>query len=327
MAKRKRLSLVPPAASHAEGTSELKVDNDRASTRSRTPISDIAGDAAKQSALEMVSDEMRLAREEGRVIVKLPLDAVQDDYLVRDRLTVDSEDMLSLQQSLEERGQQAPIEVVDLGAGQYGLISGWRRMRALRMIYDQKNDPIFGQVQAVIRSPADAADAYRAMVEENEIRANLSFYERAHIAVKAVEEGAYLDTKAAVRGLFSAARSSKQSKILAFTRLVTALGPDLRWPAAISEKLGLAIAAAAKDEPKTFVLLTQALRSAQAESSVVERQVIEQVLRGKSTTSTPKPISQGVAMKSSQGRIILEGAGVNATFVAELKAWLAARQV
>ena len=46
-------------------------------------------------------------------------------------------------------------------------------------------------------------DAYVAMVEENEIRVGLSFYERARIAAKSVEAGVYPDDRAALRALFA----------------------------------------------------------------------------------------------------------------------------
>jgi ParB family chromosome partitioning protein len=44
-------------------------------------------------------------------------------------------------------------------------------------------------VLALIRRPETSADAYLAMVEENEIRAGISFYERARLAAEAAKLG------------------------------------------------------------------------------------------------------------------------------------------
>ena len=51
------------------------------------------------------------------------------------------------------------------------------------------------------------------MVEENEIRADLSFFERARIVRRAVEGGVFGSEKQALQSLFSAASYAKRSKI------------------------------------------------------------------------------------------------------------------
>ena len=198
MAKRKRLSPAP-APGPAEAAPETKALNGWVGVRARAPIADVSGAAAAQSALEEVAGELRRARAEGRMVTKLPLEAVDAGHLVRDRMVVDAEDMAVLTDSLRARGQQTPIEVIDLGQGRYGLISGWRRLMALRALQEETGEARFGLVQALIRAPKDASEAYCAMVEENEIRADLSFYERANMAVQAVEQGVYSDPKEAIQ--------------------------------------------------------------------------------------------------------------------------------
>ena len=86
------------------------------------PIARVAGDAATTAAFEAVSDELRRARIEGRLVQALPLAAVQDDYLVRDRILAEDEDLAALMASLRARGQQTPIDVVDLGGGSLELV-------------------------------------------------------------------------------------------------------------------------------------------------------------------------------------------------------------
>ncbi|MEL7453922.1 MAG: ParB N-terminal domain-containing protein, partial [Pseudomonadota bacterium] len=219
MAKRKRLSPAPAfEIVDPLGDTGLETKAMNGWVGTRAPIADVAGDAARQAALDEVSAELQAARTEGRMVLRLALDAIEANHLVRDRVAVDDDDMASLKDSLRDRGQQIPIEVVDLGQGRYGLISGWRRLMALQALHaEAPEDARFAHIQALVRSPDGAPDAYRAMVEENELRANLSFYERARIAVKAAEEGVYESPKHAVQSLFSSVRRAKRSKILSFT--------------------------------------------------------------------------------------------------------------
>jgi hypothetical protein len=71
------------------------------------------------------------------------------------------------------------------------------------------------------------------MVEENEIRAGISFYERARLAAEAAKLGIYPDAAAAIAALFTSASPAKRSKIGSFVRVHEALGHALRYPAAI----------------------------------------------------------------------------------------------
>lgn len=327
MAKRKRLSPLAQSAPYPGDGAPSEVDaasSGWTSPLARAPIAAVSADAAMQSAFEEVSAELKNARDAGRMIMRLPLEVVEDRYLVRDRLAQDPDEMASLMASLRDRGQQTPIEVVDLGEGRYGLISGWRRIQALRRLHEDAPEADFGVVQAVVRAPATAAEAYRAMVEENEIRADLSFYERAHIAVKAVEQGIYVDSKTAVQSLFSAARAPKRSKISAFTILVRELDAVLRWPEAIPEKLGLSVAAALKADPSK----AEAFRTALADvaDAGAERAALQAVLRGPATPpAKPAELVPGVAMKAGRGRVTLSGEAVDAQLIAALKDWLQTR--
>lgn len=86
---------------------------------------------------------------------------------MRDRIGLDAAEMAPLVESLRTRGQQTPVEVVALEGGRYGLISGWRRVQALRRLCAETGDAArFGTVLALLRQPRDAAEAYVAMVEE-----------------------------------------------------------------------------------------------------------------------------------------------------------------
>ena len=130
------------------------------------------------------------------------LAAVEAAHLVRDRVVLAEDEMAALSDSLRARGQQTPIEVMELDAGRYGLISGWRRLTALQQLHAETGDAAFASIKALLRRREDLSAAYVAMVEENEIRADLSFYERARIAVQAAAAGVYPDTHTAVQSSF-----------------------------------------------------------------------------------------------------------------------------
>jgi ParB family chromosome partitioning protein len=180
MAKRKRLS---PALMATETGSEGRIE-----PVSRPRSRQVAGESAASAAFAEVARELTEAREEGRLIQRLPLEAIETGHLVRDRIAFDGDEMAALRSSLGQRGQQVPIEVVNTGDGRYGLISGLRRVMALREIGA-------ADVLALVRRPESSAEAYLAMVEENEIRAGISFYERARLAAEAARLGLYPDPR------------------------------------------------------------------------------------------------------------------------------------
>ena len=331
MAKRKRLS---PVVTEIFGTTDVSletkayVEGEEGIRRTPAPIADVSGNAALRAALDEVSTELTSARSEGRLVLRLALDAVDPAYLVRDRIEMAADEMDTLLASLRARGQQTPIEVVDIGSGRYGLISGWRRLTALQQLYHETGEARFAQIQALVRSPETAAAAYLAMIEENEIRAGLSFYERARIAVQAVRQEVHDDAAQAVRALFAAARAPKRSKILSFVTLVEALDTHLRFPAAISEKLGLALVNALRDEADFQRRLIDALREADPQTPEAERAVLKQCLKP-APESRPDTITTeiipGIALTQHGQRLTLSGPGVTTALTEDLRSWLTGR--
>ena len=299
MAKRKRLIVpgavaAPVAASGAqsmdqtamtpENTSSgaLRASQVASGSAARAPIADVARDAASTAALQQVSQELTAAKSEGRMVQALPFAHVTTSHLIRDRMVLDAEDMEALKSSLRARGQQAPIEVTKIAHGQYGLISGYRRLQALKDLYAENPDGAADTVLALVRQPEQASDAYIAMVEENEIRAGLSYYERASIVRAAVKEHVFPSETAALQGLFAAASRSKRSKIKSFLQVIDHLGGVLQFPTALSERVGLALGARCAQDAGFATRLKDRLRKAAPETPAAENALLAKALEDRS---------------------------------------------
>ena len=119
------------------------------------------------------------------MIEAVPVDAIQADALVRDRTRIDGEEMAELKASIQAHGLRLPIEVFTRREGRtaYALLSGYRRLRAYQDLYAETGKEAYKTIPALVRDPEALGGGFTAMVEENEIRANLSHYERGRIAV------------------------------------------------------------------------------------------------------------------------------------------------
>ena len=82
------------------------------------------------------------------------------------------------------------------------------------------------------------------MVEENEVREELSHFERGRIAVIAANQGAFANTEDAVNRLYATGSKAKRSKVRSFALIFEELGDMLEFPEALTEKRGLRLAAA-----------------------------------------------------------------------------------
>jgi len=305
MAKRRRL----------EPTSPMDIALARTADRATPPpIAQVTGEAASVAAAQDALGEVEKARREGRMVVSLPIEAIARDHLTRDRLRAHDEDMDALVTSIKTHGQRTPIEVVQTDTG-YGLISGWRRLAALQAL----GEP---QVDALIRAPKDAGEAYVAMVEENEIRAGLSYYERARIAAMAAARGAFEDTESALSALYGNVSRAKRSKIRSFVTLFEKLDDKLQFPDAIPERLGLKVAAALKEGKES--LLKKAL-SGRVETPEAEMGKLTQALAGggappKSAKENLGPdLEMEIRGTGKTRRVTLSGAGLTDEAIARLK--------
>lgn len=252
MARRKRISLTEDLALETKSI-------DRAGSGPKAPIARLAGDAAAEQGREIArlraaaggARALETAEAEGRVLADVALAEIDTNFLARDRMNRPDEDEAgrALKASIRTNGQRMPVELIRFAretesAKPYGLVSGYRRVRALEELHEDTGEARFAAVRALVRETTSLAPAFLAMVEENEIRADLSFYERGRIAALATRQGAFPNADAAVEALFAAASPAKRSKIRSFLMIFEALGEVLVFPEAISERQGLKIARA-----------------------------------------------------------------------------------
>lgn len=252
------------------------------------PIAQVAAETAEafQSGTpETRRDEAqaaayRVAEGQGRLIKEIALTEIEAMSMQRDRTVMDGEALGELQHSIEAHGLRLPIEVYPLkepvGGKRYGLLSGYRRLIAQQKLLAETGEDRFSRIKAVMRDPDKMGGAFVAMVEENEIRQDLSHYERGRIAVIAVQQGAFPTTEAAVAEMFAAASKAKRSKIRSFAMIFEELGDMLQFPEGLREKDGLRLAQAVRAGAEAR--LREVLGTGQATGPKSEWAMIETVL-------------------------------------------------
>ena len=257
MAKRRKIEA-PSAAQLSAIEEEFRRETTPKPNPAMAPISQIAAETAQAQPAASQQDRIRMAQdaadaskyrdaaENGRFIIALPLSTIQPDVLVRDRIKIDPEEMAELKASIKAHGLRLPIEVFTRREGRtaYALLSGFRRLRAMTELYAETGEERFKTIPVLVRDPEALGGGSAAMVEENEIRASLSQFERGRIAVVAAQRGAFASTEDAVAQLFKAASKAKRSKIRSFAVIFEELGDLLNHAETLKERDGLRLATA-----------------------------------------------------------------------------------
>ncbi|MQQ10073.1 chromosome partitioning protein ParB [Epibacterium sp. SM1979] len=257
MARRRQLE-----APSAEALKEIEagIDQELSRTAVRPPIADVVADAAmrasplpqadREAQAKDKADAERLREAEGKglVAVEIPIHEITADALSRDRMDLDEDEMQELMTSISVNGLRLPIEVYVpqyvTDGGQFGLISGYRRLAAIRRLNAKSGGARYTTIAAFVREPNGVKDALIAMIEENEVRAGLSQYERGRAAAMAVYDGVFTSVDEAVSVLFQTASKAKRSKIRSFALVHEDLGDLLSHAVSFSERQCLRLAAA-----------------------------------------------------------------------------------
>lgn len=162
----------------------------------------------------------------------LPLAAIDEDAVPRDRSVIDAAKLAELQRSIAASGLRQPVEVFATRSG-YGLISGFRRLMAYRAL-EELHGHRYGRIPAFLRPAEDVAQAFARVIEENDIRAGLSAWERGRTLVVAGEAG--FDTlDAALAGLYPHADRRKRARLRQLAEVVEAFDGAFEAPELWSE--------------------------------------------------------------------------------------------
>lgn len=292
MAKRRKVST-PSADDLTRLEEEFRRETPSRPSGAMAPISKVSAEVAmareisspeeraEQAREKSDAEAHRSATEQGRIIQDLALDSIMDDAMVRDRMVLDQGEMEELKLSIAAHGLRLPIEVFarepdSISPRPFGLLSGYRRLRAVRDLLALTNHEKYLTIKALVRNPDDLGGAFAAMVEENEVRSSLSHFERGRIAVIAAQQGVFHSAEDAVANMFSTASKAKRSKIRSFSLIFEELGDMLQFPDSLKEKDGLRLATALRNGAESR--LRDVLAGGQGTSAELEWSVLEQVI-------------------------------------------------
>ncbi len=167
-------------------------------------------------------------------IQNIPLNEIDTTTLPRDRTIIDADAQQELQTSIAQNGLRLPIEVYPIKTG-YGLISGYRRLTAIQTLSETTKDSKYTTITALIRTPKNRQEALAAMVEENEVRQNLSPWERARIIITAHDAGIFDSITTALTTLYPQISRQKRSKLRAITEVIEVLDGHLIDPEQLTQ--------------------------------------------------------------------------------------------
>lgn len=266
----------------------------RESAEALTRLAEEQAQQRRRNAEE--AEAFRAARAGGRVIDRLPLDAVRADSLPRDRLDLAgvarAEAMDELKASIRARGQREPIEVWQAGAGVYELKAGWRRLEALRQLHAETGEARFAAVLArVVGGAMDRAGLYIDMVEENAVREDVSFAELAHVAICMARDplSGVANPDEAVSRLYASLHKMRRTTIRRFVELLQAAGDLLPVPQAIPKHLGAEAARALGPAGEHRAALRAALAGA-ADAEAQNRALARFAARAGQGAPVPAPV-------------------------------------
>lgn len=299
MARRRPMGTAPPEAqkfqpeTFAPDATDMPTLEHKSLHSTAPPMAHMAYSNASAAHLAALTEQITLARARGHFIDHVPMSSIDPHYFIRDRMALGGQEFADLINSLKQHGQHVPFDVVKIHNQTdaqdpsavdykcpYGLVSGWRRYQALMEIANEKNQPLDDvDVLVIVRPAVDDGDIYRAMIEENEIRMGLSYFERANLLVQCVERGVFADDRTALQALWGNISKAKRSRIYSFIPIVRHLEPHLRFPLQLSESLGRRLGQRLLKSPSMLAHVQQALADAEISIPQHEHRVINQCLQ------------------------------------------------
>jgi ParB family chromosome partitioning protein len=244
----------------------------------------------------------------------IPIAAIDADALARDRIAHDEAAFAELRDSIAVNGLRMPVEVFALAASggphAYGLISGFRRLAAVRALHGTAADKSrFAAIPAFVREPATVAAALAAMVEENAIRAEVSAWEQGMVAVAARDRGVFDTVDAAVEALYPSFSRQKRARVRAAAQAAEELDGQLTAPETLTARQVLRIASAVTRGYGD--LIRHALGESRFKDPASQWRLILPVLVESETTEAPDPRPAYWRREGRPRRMLTPRAGLN----------------
>lgn len=171
-------------------------------------------------------------------ITQIPTAKILDQALLRDRAHLDTDALEDLAASIHRDGLRQPIEVWTLSqpteTHRYGLISGLRRLTAIRLL-NTRNPSLHTTIPAFLRTPASIPDAMAQMIAENEIRENLTPWERGLTLATAVAQDLFPTIDAAIAALHPTATKQKRTRLRTLALVAEELEDCFTTPELLSQ--------------------------------------------------------------------------------------------
>ncbi len=183
-------------------------------------------------------------------IILVPLSDINPDALPRDRSHQSPETIEELRQSILRSGLRLPVEVLAYthpeAPFRYGLISGARRYSVFRALAEDWGHARFAAIPAIVRKVGTEAEALSAMIEENDLRDDISPWDQARIAVDAAAGGVFATVDAAIDQLYRSSDRQRRARIRAMSEAVVTFGGLFRTPHLLTQRQLLRLATAAR---------------------------------------------------------------------------------
>lgn len=169
----------------------------------------------------------------------IPLCRISADAFPRDRSQIDSADQAELVASILRDGLRQPIELVELSEPLDGcthaLVSGMRRLTALREIARMNGSTDTATAPAFLRQPQSMSEILRDIAVENEQRAAVSMFEKGRFLLDAIAAGHVANLDEAIAAIFPGIARAKTYRLRAAAEVAAAMGDRLTTPEALSQ--------------------------------------------------------------------------------------------
>ena len=192
-------------------------------------------------------------------ITHIPLDQIAAEELPRDRSQTDEDADHELYLSIMLDGLRQPIEVWQFDEDEgYGLIAGYRRLAAVRRLRQETQDTDrWATIPAFIRTPKKVPEALAQMVAENEIRADISPWDRARFIITTLDRDFFKTADEAIDAVHPRASERKKNRLRATVMAVETFIDQFRDAHELSERrllrLGTLIRAGLEDVAKAAI--------------------------------------------------------------------------